>query len=42
MIRIMGRVRSAADAERDGFLNIAGDRDSMLELLALFSFAEVD
>jgi DNA-binding HxlR family transcriptional regulator len=42
MVRIMGRVLSAAAAEQDGRLAIVGDRDSMLELIRLLSFADVD
>ncbi len=40
MVRIMGRVLAAEDAERDGSLAIDGDRDAMLELLGLLSFAD--
>ena len=38
MVRIMGRVLTPAEAERDGRLLIKGDRDAMLELLRLLSF----
>ncbi len=41
-VRIMGRVLSTADAEEDGRLAIVGHRDSMLELIRLLSFEDID
>ena len=42
MVRIMGRVLDTTDAEQRGRLTIEGNRDLMLELLGLLTFADPD
>ncbi|MBK5111554.1 MAG: helix-turn-helix transcriptional regulator [Thermoleophilia bacterium] len=39
LMRVMGGVQTATEAERNGVLTISGNRDLMLELLDLLSFA---